>query len=147
MKSSHTLQSPASDICVVSITELKRTRTMSLFKSFRFQYRLLYQVNACHISLDWSSSSSFLISLFKQLMVSRLAFSLSLSSAISKLVFFLAASSFSLVFTSRSATVVTTKKNEHCEYHEKLSAFFFNLQQMQFGGGVLKKMHFNVFYK
>lgn len=47
-------------------------------------------------------------------MVSRLAFSLSLSSAISKLVFFLAASSFSLVFTSRSATVVVIKRNNYC---------------------------------
>lgn len=46
-------------------------------------------------------------------MVSRLAFNLSLSSAISKLVFFLAASSFSLVFTSRSATVVAKKKKKH----------------------------------
>lgn len=53
----------------------------------------------------WSpSSSSFLISAFRWLMFSLLAFNLSFSSVISRLVLFFAASTFSLVFCSSSPT-------------------------------------------
>lgn len=67
-------------------------------------------------SLIWSSSSSLRISPFRKLMVSLLAFSLSFRSVISWLVFFFAASSFSRVRSSSSATTDTGRVSHqwHC---------------------------------
>ena len=71
---------------------------------------LIHICPCCQWSLWSPSSSSFLISAFRWLMFSLLAFSLSFSSAISWLVRFFAVSIFSLVFCSSSLTADTGRQ-------------------------------------